>query len=50
MKHYFSLQEAEGQLEAEEGRVLRIQLEKTQLKQEIERKMNEKEEEIEALR
>ena len=34
----------------EEQRVLRAQLELTQLKQETERKLNEKEEEIEALR
>ena len=44
------LQDAEAQLESEEGRVLRIQLELTQLKQEIERRMNEKEDEIETLR
>ena len=44
------MQEAEAQLEHEESRVLRIQLELTQLKQEIERKMNEKDEEMESLR
>ena len=43
-------QEAEGQLEHEEQRVLRAQLELTQLKQEMERKMNEKDEETESLR
>ena len=45
-----SLQEAEAQLEHEESRVLRIQLELTQLKQEMERKMNEKDDEMESLR
>ena len=44
------LQDAEAQLESEEGRVLRIQLELTQLKQELERKMNEKDDEIETMR
>lgn len=44
------LQDAETQLENEEGRLLRIQLELTQLKQELERKMNEKDDEIETMR
>ena len=46
----FSFQEAEGQLEHEEQRVLRAQLELTQLKQELERRMNEKDEEMESQR
>lgn len=45
-----SFQEAEGQLEHEEQRVLRAQLELTQLKQELERRMNEKDEEVESQR
>ncbi len=44
------MQDAEAQLESEEARVLRIQLEMSQLKQESERKMNEKDEEIESMR
>lgn len=44
------LQDAETQLENEEGRLLRVQLELTQLKQELERKMNEKDDEIETMR
>ena len=46
----FLHQDAEAQLESEEQRVLRAQLELTQLKQEMERKMNEKDDEIEAFR
>lgn len=45
-----SPQEAEAQLENEEARVLRAQLELTQLKQEIERRLNEKDEETESMR
>lgn len=45
-----AMQEAEGQLEAEEGRVVKLQLELTQFKQESERKLAEKDEEIESLR
>lgn len=37
-------------MESEEARVLRAQLELTQLKQEIERRMNEKDDEMESLR
>lgn len=44
------MQEAEAQLENEEARVLRAQLELTQLKQEIERRLNEKDEETESMR
>ena len=44
------LQEAEAHLENEEARVLRAQLELTQLKQEIERRLNEKDDEMESLR
>lgn len=44
------MQESEAQLENEEARVLRAQLELTQLKQEIERRLNEKDEELESLR
>ena len=48
---YFTcVQEAEAQIETEEGKVLRVQLEMTQLKQETERRMAEKDEEIESLR
>ena len=43
-------QEAETQLENEEARVLRAQLELTQLKQEIERRLDEKDDEMESLR
>ncbi len=46
----FLFQEAEGQLEAEEGRVIKLQLELTQFKQESERRMGEKEDETESLR
>merc|ERR1739846_167309 len=45
-----ALEEAEGALEAEENRVLRAQLELGQLKQEIDRKISEKEEEFENTR
>lgn len=45
-----ALEEAEGALEAEEGKVLRLQLETTQLKQELERRLAEKDEEVEVNR
>jgi len=45
-----ALEEAETALEIEEGKLLKIQLEYTQLKQASDRKYNEKEEEIESLR
>merc|ERR1712112_20020 len=45
-----ALEEAEGALEAEENKVLRAQLELSQLKQEIDRKIAEKEEEFENTR
>ena len=45
-----ALEEAEGALEAEEGKVLRLQLETTQLKQEHDRRLAEKDEEIEVNR
>merc|ERR1711881_381593 len=41
-----ALSEAEGALEQEENKVLRAQLELTQVRQEIERRINEKEEEF----
>ena len=41
-----ALEEAEGALEAEENKVLRSQLELAQVKQEIDRKVSEKEEEF----
>merc|ERR1712088_819074 len=41
-----ALEEAEGALEQEENKVLRAQLELTQVRQEIERRMGEKEEEF----
>merc|ERR1711926_57828 len=41
-----ALEEAEGTLEQEENKVLRSQLELTQVKQEIERRIGEKEEEF----
>ena len=41
-------QEAEAQLENEESRLLRVQLELTQLKQEMERRLNEKDDETES--
>ena len=46
----FVTQDAEAQLESEEARVLRIQLELTQLKQEMERKFNERDDETESMR
>merc|ERR1711878_186699 len=45
-----ALEEAEGALEQEENRVLRAQLELTQVRQEIERRITEKEEEFESTR
>merc|ERR1719304_25325 len=45
-----ALEEAEGALESEENKVLRAQLELAQLKQEIDRKIAEKEEEFENTR
>jgi len=44
------LQEAEAALEAEEGKVLKVQLELTQLRQEFERKIADRDEEIDNLR
>merc|ERR1719384_1678321 len=41
-----ALEEAEGALEQEENKVLRAQLELTQVRQEIERRIGEKEEEF----
>uniref|UniRef100_A0A803SU39 Myosin heavy chain 4 n=1 Tax=Anolis carolinensis TaxID=28377 RepID=A0A803SU39_ANOCA len=45
-----ALEEAEGSLEHEEGKILRVQLELNQLKSEIDRKVAEKDEEIEQLK
>ncbi len=45
-----ALEEAEGALEQEEGKVLKAQLELTQMRQSNERKIAEKDEEIENLR
>merc|ERR1719411_105921 len=45
-----ALEEAEGALEQEENKVLRAQLELTQVRQEIERRISEKEEEFESTR
>ena len=45
-----ALEEAEGALEQEEGKVLKAQLELTQVRQAGERKLSEKDEEIENLR
>merc|ERR1712111_192716 len=45
-----ALEEAESALESEENKVLRAQLELSQVKQEIERRIKEKEEEFEGLR
>merc|ERR1711893_275486 len=45
-----ALEEAEGALEQEENKVLRAQLELTQVRQEIERRINEKEDEFMATR
>uniref|UniRef100_A0A673CF94 Myosin-7-like n=1 Tax=Sphaeramia orbicularis TaxID=375764 RepID=A0A673CF94_9TELE len=42
-----ALEEAEGSLEHEEGKILRVQLEFSQVKAEIERKLSEKDEEME---
>ena len=45
-----ALEEAEAALEQEESKLLKVQLELTQFKQSTERKMNEKDEEMEGLR
>merc|ERR1712241_321085 len=45
-----ALEEAEGTLEQEENKVLRSQLELTQVKQEIERRIKEKSDELDALK
>merc|ERR1712228_613287 len=45
-----ALEEAEGTLEQEENKVLRSQLELSQMKQEIERKISEKEDEFALIR
>ena len=45
-----ALEEAEGALEQEENKVLRAQLELAQTKQEIDRKISEKEEEFDNCR
>merc|ERR1712098_245274 len=45
-----ALEEAESALEQEENKVLRAQLELSQVKQEIERRIREKEDEFEAIR
>nr|XP_009857904.2 myosin-16 [Ciona intestinalis] len=45
-----ALEEAEGALELEESRVLRLQLELTQVKADIDRKLQEKEEEFDSTR
>ncbi|KAM4019178.1 myosin-4-like [Anomaloglossus baeobatrachus] len=45
-----SLEEAEGSLEHEEAKILRIQLELNQIKSEVERKIAEKDEEIEQMK
>ena len=45
-----ALEEAEAALEQEESKLLKVQLELTQFKQSTERKLNEKDEEVEALR
>ncbi len=45
-----ALAEAEGALEQEENKVLRAQLELTQVRQEIERRLAEKEDEFESTR
>uniref|UniRef100_UPI00358FD88F myosin-6-like n=1 Tax=Myxine glutinosa TaxID=7769 RepID=UPI00358FD88F len=45
-----ALEEAEGGLEHEEGKVMRLQLETSQLKTEMDRKIAEKDEEIDNLR
>ena len=46
----FRLQEAEAALEQEENKVMRAQLELTQVRQEIDRRIQEKEEEFENTR
>merc|ERR1719283_119070 len=45
-----ALEEAEGALELEESRVLRLQLELTQVKAEVDKKLHEKDEEFESTR
>merc|ERR1712096_198422 len=45
-----ALEEAEGALELEESRVLRLQLELTQVKADIDRKLQEKDEEFDSTR
>ena len=45
-----ALEEAEGALEVEEGKVLRVQLELSQLKADIDRRLAEKDEEFENTR
>nr|XP_039265787.1 LOW QUALITY PROTEIN: myosin-16-like [Styela clava] len=45
-----ALEEAEGALEIEEGKVLRLQLELTQVKADIDRRLQEKDEEFESTR
>merc|ERR1711931_546865 len=45
-----ALEEAEGALELEESRVLRVQLELTQVKAEVDKKLHEKDEEFESTR
>jgi hypothetical protein len=40
----------EGALEQEEGKVLKLQLEMTQLKQEMEKRLHEKDEDTESMR
>merc|ERR1739838_1208711 len=45
-----ALEEAEGALELEESRVLRLQLEMTQVRSDIDRKLQEKDEEFESTR
>merc|ERR1739838_612377 len=45
-----ALEEAEGALELEESRVLRLQLEMTQVKSDIDRKLQEKDEEFDSTR
>lgn len=47
---YFVLQEVEAALEAEESKVTRAQLELTQYKQEAEKRMADKDEELDNLR
>uniref|UniRef100_A0A8D0GLT8 Uncharacterized protein n=1 Tax=Sphenodon punctatus TaxID=8508 RepID=A0A8D0GLT8_SPHPU len=45
-----ALEEAEGSLEHEEGKILRVQLELSQVKSDIDRKIAEKDEEVEQLK